>query len=54
MGSWLKAGKYSFGEIKLVKELNEDEDKEYKESEQKIYDMWYEQFSSDIEADQRL
>lgn len=42
MGEWLLPGKYSFGEVEMVGRISDDEVKEYFDTEQEIYDMWYE------------
>jgi len=42
MGGWPMPGMYSFGEVSIVRELSDNETKEYFDAEQSIYDLWYE------------
>ena len=49
MGQWLKAGEYSFGKVRLVGELSDEESREFLLAERELYEIWYEQFSLDIE-----
>ncbi len=49
MGEWLKPGKYPFGSVTIIEELDDDKVEEYFKIEQEIYDMWYDTVLSEVE-----
>ena len=49
MGEWLQSGKYPFGSVTIIEELDDDKVKEYFKIEQEIYDMWYDTVLSEVE-----
>lgn len=49
MGRWLQPGKYPFGSVTIIEELDDDKVEEYFKIEQEIYDMWYDTVLSEVE-----
>ena len=44
IGDWLKEGEYSFGTVRKLEELGNDEFRVFHEMEQGLYYLWYDMF----------